>query len=103
MYKAWGRLHNYLCASQKVWILRAYSSNIYVYILQIKVKFLAAFLYLNEKPKPAIREKAQLQSSTSGLTLNGTLCDYEIICEEKKFSCHKSVLASNSSVFKVNN
>ena len=66
------------------------------------MKFLAAFLYLNEKPKPAIREKTQSQS-TSGLTLNGTLCDYEIICEEKKFSCHKSVLASNSSVFKVNN
>ena len=70
------------------------------YRVKIKVKYLAAFLYLNEKPKPAISEKIQFHT-TSGLTLNGTLCDYEIICEEKKFSCHKSVLASNSSVFKV--
>ena len=36
-----------------------------------------------------------------GLKLNGTLCDYEITCEEKKFYCYKAVLAANSKVFEV--
>ena len=39
--------------------------------------------------------------SNAGLELNGTMCDYEIICEDKKFSCHKAVLAANSKVFEV--
>ena len=39
--------------------------------------------------------------SNAGLELDGILCDYEIVCEGKKFSCHKAVLATNSKVFEV--
>ena len=37
----------------------------------------------------------------AGLKLNGTRCDYEILCQDKKFSCHKAVLATNIKHFEV--
>ena len=37
----------------------------------------------------------------AGLKLNGTMCDYEIVCPNKKFSCHKAVLATNVNHFEV--
>ena len=37
----------------------------------------------------------------AGLKLNGTRCDYEIVCQDKKFSCHKAVLATNINHFEV--
>ena len=48
-----------------------------------------------------INAGTEVSNNYAGLDLNGTLCDYEIICEGKKFSCHKAVLASNSKVFEV--
>ena len=52
-------------------------------------------------PISDIHEDEDEPKSNAGLELNGTMCDYEIICEDKKFSCHKAVLASNSKVFEV--
>ena len=43
----------------------------------------------------------EVLKNNAGLELNGTMCDYEIVCEDKKFSCHKAVLATNSKVFEV--
>ena len=43
----------------------------------------------------------EVLKNNAGLQLNGTMCDYEIACEDKKFSCHKAVLATNSKVFEV--
>ena len=37
----------------------------------------------------------------AGLKLNGTSCDYEIVCQNKKFSCHRAVLATNINHFEV--
>ena len=37
----------------------------------------------------------------AGLKLNGTRCDYEIVCQDKKFLCHKAVLATNINHFEV--
>ena len=37
----------------------------------------------------------------AGLKLNGTMCDFEIVCQNKKFSCHKAVLATNINHFEV--
>ena len=52
--------------------------------------------------KDVIKSDIEEDSTSFGdLNLDGTLCDYEIICEGKKFSCHKTVLATNSKVFEV--
>ena len=51
--------------------------------------------------KDVIKSDVEDSPSFGGLNLGGTLCDYEIICEDKKFSCHKAVLATNSKVFEV--
>ena len=72
------------------------------YRVKIKVKFLGAFLYQNEKPKASIQNDEKLRElNNSGLTLNGTMCDHTVICDDQKFSCHKAILATNSNVFKV--
>ena len=51
--------------------------------------------------KEVINAGTEVSNNNAGLELNGILCDYEIMCEGKKFSCHKAVLASNSKVFEV--
>merc|ERR1712061_313798 len=74
------------------------------YRVKIKVQLLGAFLHqpINVKDKSTIaKEEKQKKQNTIGLALNGTMCDYKIICEDKIYSCHKAVLASNSNVFKV--
>ena len=74
------------------------------YRVKIKVQLLGAFLHqaINVKDKSAIAtEEKQKRQNTAGLTLNGAMCDYKIICEDKNYSFHKAILASNSNVFKV--
>ena len=51
--------------------------------------------------KDVINSDIEASSSFGGLNLDGTMCDYEIICQGQKFSCHKTVLATNSKVFEV--
>ena len=74
------------------------------YCVKTKIKLLAASLHKTAAIKDETKNEKNIEKTkknVAGLTLNGDLCDYEIICEEMTFSCHKSVLASNSNVFKV--
>ena len=74
------------------------------YCVKTKIKLLPASLHKTALTKDETKNGQNIEKTkhnVAGLTINGDLCDYEINCEEKKFSCHKSVLASISNVFKV--
>ena len=73
------------------------------YTVHIQVKPVS--LLLEDISLPIVHEKEASIPATienpAGLRLNGTLCDFEIICQDKKFSCHKAVLATNVHHFEV--
>ena len=96
------------CVSNFCWLnfkAQPYVSNFERFKIKIQPYLLVASQKLikdkNNVTTEVINVGTEVSNNNAGLDLNGTLCDYEIICEGKKFSCHKAVLASNSKVFEV--